>query len=206
MGVDFAKAALAAGHTVVATGRDTDAGPRLWEIRRPADRQARRHHRTDAEARLGPPSDRFPAASTCWSTMPATSLRLFEELTPEQIDRQSGGTLPHRPDECHRAVLPIMRKHRSGHIISISSTAGPSGLPSVGICRGEFGLEGWMGVRCSKRLRRSASPPDREPGSFRTELLEPASVTYAEPFHRGLRRPHGGAAESGGSTERPAGR
>lgn len=47
----------------------------------------------------------------------------FEELTQEQFDRQLATTLI-GPMNVTRAVLPIMRKQRSGHIISISSLAG----------------------------------------------------------------------------------
>jgi len=43
-------------------------------------------------------------------------------LTPEQIERQLG-TLLIGPMNVTRAVLPVMRKQRSGHVISISSTA-----------------------------------------------------------------------------------
>ncbi len=43
-------------------------------------------------------------------------------MTPEQIERQLG-TLLIGPMNVTRAVLPVMRKQRSGHVISISSTA-----------------------------------------------------------------------------------
>ena len=45
MGVEFAKAALAAGHKVVATGRNPDAVAKCSAGRRPAGRQARRDQR-----------------------------------------------------------------------------------------------------------------------------------------------------------------
>src|SRR5207244_13566197 len=51
----------------------------------------------------------------------------FEELRPEQIERQFA-TLLIGPMNVTRAVLPVMRKQRSGHIISISSTAGLVGF------------------------------------------------------------------------------
>ena len=47
----------------------------------------------------------------------------FEELTPEQIERQIATNL-FGPMNVTRAVLPVMRKQRSGHVVSISSTAG----------------------------------------------------------------------------------
>src|SRR5882762_5519721 len=57
-----------------------------------------------------------------------------------------------------------------------------SGLRSARLTprRSSASRAGWS--RCSKMSRRSASPPlIVNPGFFRTELLEPASVTYAGP-------------------------
>ena len=59
MGVDIAKAALAAGHAVVATGRNTDTRHRrARRARRPAGRQARRHR--PRRRRGGRPGGRRP--------------------------------------------------------------------------------------------------------------------------------------------------
>jgi short-subunit dehydrogenase len=69
----------------------------------------------------------------------------FEELTPEQIERQLATSLI-GPMNVTRAVLPVMRKQRSGHIISISSSAGlAAGFDFVSAyAASKFGLEGWM--------------------------------------------------------------
>jgi NAD(P)-dependent dehydrogenase (short-subunit alcohol dehydrogenase family) len=81
-----------------------------------------------------------------------------------------------------RAVLPVMRKQRSGHIISISSGAGILGFAFCSAyAAAKFGLEGWM-----ESLQQEVAPfgittTIVNPGFFRTELLEAASVTYAEP-------------------------
>jgi len=50
----------------------------------------------------------------------------FEELTPEQIERQLATTSLIGSMNVTRAVLPVMREQRSGHIISISSSLGVS--------------------------------------------------------------------------------
>src|SRR5207244_9008435 len=105
----------------------------------------------------------------------------FEELTPEQIERQVKTALI-GPMNVTRAVLPVMRTQRSGHIISISSGARLLGFAFCSAyAASKFGLEGWM-----ESLQQEVAPCGItttivNPGFFRTELLEPASVTSAEP-------------------------
>jgi NAD(P)-dependent dehydrogenase (short-subunit alcohol dehydrogenase family) len=81
-----------------------------------------------------------------------------------------------------RAVLPVMRKQRAGHIISISSTAGLAGFAFCSAyAAAKFGLEGWMESLQQEVAPFGVTTTIVNPGFFRTELLEPASVTYAEP-------------------------
>src|SRR5256886_6005521 len=128
MGVDFVKAALAAGHTVVATGRDSNVvakavgrSDNLLVLKLDVT------NRADAAAAVQAAVDRFGRIDVLVNNAGNFFAGYFEELTPEQIDRQLG-TLLIGPMNVTRAVLPIMRKHRSGHIISISSTAGLVGF------------------------------------------------------------------------------
>jgi NAD(P)-dependent dehydrogenase (short-subunit alcohol dehydrogenase family) len=80
-----------------------------------------------------------------------------------------------------RAVLPVMRKQRSGHVVSISSTAGLVGQAFCSAyAASKFGVEGWM-----ESLRFEIEPfgirtTIVEPGFFRTDLLEEASTSWAE--------------------------
>jgi NAD(P)-dependent dehydrogenase (short-subunit alcohol dehydrogenase family) len=70
----------------------------------------------------------------------------FEEITPEQMGKQLATSLI-GPMNVTRAVLPIMRKQRSGRIISISSSAGLTGFEyCTAYSASKFGLEGWMDV------------------------------------------------------------
>ncbi|HEY6207519.1 MAG TPA: SDR family NAD(P)-dependent oxidoreductase [Gemmatimonadales bacterium] len=182
MGVDFVKAALAAGHAVVATGRDTDAVARA--VGKSGDLLVLKldvTDRADAAGAARAAVDRFGRIDVLVNNAGNFFAGYFEELTPEQIERQLG-TLLIGPMNVTRAVLPVMRKQRSGHIISISSTAGLVGFAFCSAyAAAKFGLEGWM-----ESLQQEVAPfgittTVVNPGFFRTELLEPASVTYAEP-------------------------
>jgi NAD(P)-dependent dehydrogenase (short-subunit alcohol dehydrogenase family) len=128
MGTDFAKAALAAGHAVVATGRNTDAVARA--VSESADLLVVKldiTSRADAEAAAEAAVDRFGRIDVLVNNAANFYAGYFEELTPEQVERQLTTSLL-GPMNVTRAVLPVMRKQRSGHILSISSSAGLVGF------------------------------------------------------------------------------
>ena len=104
----------------------------------------------------------------------------FEELTPEQIERQLSTSLV-GPMNVARAVLPVMRKQRSGHIISISSSAGLAGFEfCTAYSASKFGLEGWMEALHPEVAPFGTTTTIVNPGFFRTELLTEESTQYAE--------------------------
>jgi NAD(P)-dependent dehydrogenase (short-subunit alcohol dehydrogenase family) len=79
-----------------------------------------------------------------------------------------------------RAVLPVMRQQRSGHIISISSAAGLAGFEfSTAYCASKFGLEGWMEALHPEVAPFGINTTIVNPGFFRTELLTDQSTSYA---------------------------
>src|SRR5206468_3287126 len=145
LGVDIAKAALAAGHAVVASGRDS---VRVSEaLGRSNDVLAVKLDVTsgvDAGAAVRAAVERFGRIDVLVNNAASFYAGYFEELTPEQMDRQLAASLI-GPMNVTRAVLPVMRKQRSGHIISISSSAGLSGFEfGTAYAASKFGVEGWM--------------------------------------------------------------
>src|SRR5256885_6542658 len=182
MGVDFVKAALAAGHAVVGTGRDPDAVAKavgesddLLVVKLDVTSRA------DAEAAVRAAVNRFGRIDVLVNNAGNFFAGYFEELMPEQINRQLG-TLLIGPMNVTRAVLPVMRKQRSGHIISISSTAGLVGFAFCSAyAAAKFGLEGWMESLQPEVAPFGIATTIVNPGFFRTELLTEESVTYAEP-------------------------
>jgi NAD(P)-dependent dehydrogenase (short-subunit alcohol dehydrogenase family) len=183
MGADFAKAALAAGHSVVASGRDTARvsnalGPSNDLLPVTLDVTSR----ADAEAAVQAAVVRFGRIDVLVNNAASFYAGFFEELTPEQVDRQLATSLI-GPMTVARAVLPVMRKQRSGHIISISSSAGlAAGFDFVSAyAASKFGLEGWMESLQAEVAPFGIHTTIVNPGFFRTELLTEQSTNYAEP-------------------------
>ena len=183
MGVEFVRAALAAGHAVVASGRDIDRVSKasgqsndLLPVRLDVTSRA------DAEAAVEAAVDRFGRIDVLVNNAASFYAGYFEELTPEQFDRQLATSLI-GPMNVTRAVLPVMRKQRSGHIISISSSAGiAAGFEFVSAyAASKFGLEGWMESLQVEVAPFGISTTIVNPGFFRTELLTEQSTNCAEP-------------------------
>ena len=181
MGVDIAKAALAAGNAVVATGRDPEATTRaIGEAHDLLVVQLDVTVLSEAEAAVNAAVERFGSIDVLVNNAGNFQAGFFEELTPEQVERQLTTSLL-GPMHVTRAVLPVMRRQRSGHIITISSSAGLAGQEfCTAYSASKFGLEGWM-----ESLRLEIEPfgihtTIVNPGFFRTELLSPQSTTYAE--------------------------
>ena len=181
MGVDFSKAALAAGHAVVATGRRPSA---VAKAIGPSDDllvcKLDVTNRADAEAATQAALARFGRVDVLVNNAANFQAGFFEELSPEQVDRQLSTSLI-GPMNVTRAVLPVMRAQRSGHIVSISSSAGLAGFEfCTAYSASKFGLEGWMDALHAEIARFGITTTVVNPGFFRTELLTDESTQYAE--------------------------
>jgi NAD(P)-dependent dehydrogenase (short-subunit alcohol dehydrogenase family) len=182
LGTDIAQAALVDGNAVVATGRNTDA---VSEAVGDADDllvlKLDVTSRADAQAAVRAAVDRFGRIDVLVNNAGNFYAGYFEELTPEQIEQQLATGLI-GPMNVTRAVLPVMRKQRSGHLISISSTAGFAGFEFCSAyAASKFGLEGWTESLQPEVAPFGISTTIVNPGFFRTKLLTKESVTYAEP-------------------------
>jgi NAD(P)-dependent dehydrogenase (short-subunit alcohol dehydrogenase family) len=181
MGVDFANAALAAGHKVVATGRDTERlSKTLGQSRDLLTVKLDVTRADDAEAAVGAAVARFGRIDVLVNNAASFYAGYFEELTPEQFERQLATSLI-GPMNVTRAVLPVMRKQRSGHLVAISSSAGLVGFEFCSAyAASKFGLEGWMESLAPEVAPFGISTTVVNPGFFRTELLSEQSTSYAE--------------------------
>ena len=182
MGADIAKAALAAGYAVVATGRNTDAVSKA--VGESGDLLVVKldvTSRADAEAAATAAVDRFGRIDVLVNNAGNFYAGFFEELSPEDV-RAQVETLLFGPMNVTRAVLPIMRRQRSGLVVTISSVAGIVGQEFVSAyCASKFGIEGWMESLTPEVAPFGIRTMIVEPGFFRTELLTEASTNYPEP-------------------------
>ena len=182
MGVDIAQAALAAGHNVVATGRNTDTVGKAvgnhenllvvgLDLTKPVDSEAA------ATAAL----ERFGRIDVLVNNAGSFYAGYFEEVSPEQVRAQMETNL-FGPMNVTRAVLPVMRHQRNGHIITITSVAGIVGVDFCSAyATSKFALEGWMETLHTDIEPYGINTTIVEPGFFRTELLvEGASAIWPE--------------------------
>jgi NAD(P)-dependent dehydrogenase (short-subunit alcohol dehydrogenase family) len=181
MGVDIAQAALAAGHAVVATGRNPqkvidaigeseDLLAVKLDVTDPADAQAAVHAAVD----------RFGRIDVLVNNAGNFYAGYFEEISAADFRAQVETNL-FGPVNVTRAVLPVMRTQRAGLVVAISSIAGITGQEFVSAyAASKFGVEGWIESLTPEIAPFGIRTMLVEPGFFRTELLTPESTSYAE--------------------------
>jgi len=179
LGAQVAKAAMAAGDRVAATGRDPaavqrtlgghgDVLPLGLDVTDPAS----------IAAAVDAASAHFGRIDVLVNNAGYGHLGIFEESTPEEV-REQFNTNVFGLMEVTRAVLPVMRRQRAGHIINISSIGGLTGFASCTLYgSSKFAVEGF-----SENLQFDLAPfgihvTVVEPGFFRTDFLDQSSVRY----------------------------
>ena len=178
LGTDIAQSALAAGHQVVATGRDPkkvlDAIGEHENLLTVAlditDQEA-----ADAAAQAA--VDRFGRIDVLVNNAGNFYAGYFENTSPKQLRAQMETNF-FGPTNVTRAILPIMRTQRSGQVITVTSAAGLMGQEFVAAyAASKFALEGWMESLRYDVERFGIKTMAVEPGFFRTELLVEGSST-----------------------------
>jgi NAD(P)-dependent dehydrogenase (short-subunit alcohol dehydrogenase family) len=182
LGLEIARAALEAGDTVIATARNPQP------IVEALDAFAERLHTipldvTDHAAidkSVNAAKERFGRIDVLVNNAGYGQLGAFEEIAPETVSRQFA-TNVFGVFDVTRAVLPIMRAQRSGHVITISSIAGMQGFEGSSIyCATKHAVSGW-----SEGVAREVAPFGIKvtcvyPGRFRTDFLDGSSVRYGD--------------------------
>ena len=183
LGVDIVKAALAAGHAVVATARRAESIPQV--LGEHDDLMAVALDVTDpaaADAAVRATIERLGRLDVLVNNAGNFQAGFFEEMTPESFRAQIETTM-FGPVHVTRAALPQFRAQRSGLVMTISSTAGiaADGDFLTAYAASKFGVEGFMEGLAPEIAPFGIRTMIVEPGFFRTELLTPQSTQYADP-------------------------
>lgn len=182
LGIDISQKALAAGHSVVATGRNADKVRAA--VGEHQDLLAVSLDITDpaaATAAVEAAVERFGRIDVLVNNAGNFYAGYFENISAEQFRAQMETNF-FGPLNVTRAVLPVMRRQRSGQVITVTSTAGLIGQEfCAAYAASKFALEGWMESLRFDLAPYGISTMAVEPGFFRTELLvEGASTVWPE--------------------------
>ena len=182
LGVEIAQSALAVGHSVVATGRNS--GRVLSAIGEHENLLAVSLDITDGgEAQVAGQTaiERFGHIDVLVNNAGNFYAGYFENISPKQFEAQMETNF-FGPLNVTRAILPFMRQQRSGQVITITSTGGLIGQEfCAAYSASKFALEGWMECLRFDLAPYGISTMAVEPGFFRTELLvEGASTIWPE--------------------------
>lgn len=168
----LAEAVLAKGYRLIATARKPD---QLQDL---VEKYAGQVHTVGLDvtnldnirSAVDEAKDAFGRIDVLVNNAGYGTLGAIEEISDEAIKRQFDtnvfGTL-----NTIRAVLPIMRGQRSGHILNLSSVGGMVAFAATGIyCSTKFAVEG-----LSEALSKEVAPLGIkvtivEPGAFRTDF------------------------------------
>jgi NAD(P)-dependent dehydrogenase (short-subunit alcohol dehydrogenase family) len=181
IGAATARAALKAGDRVIATGRNLDkvrnalsdvAGDKLAFIQLDVTNEAQ------AKAAVDEAMKAYGRIDVLVNNAGYSLLGNFEELSTAEIEGLLSTNF-YGVIYVMRAVLPVMRKQRSGRIINISSLAGIVGFKHCGAySAAKFAVEG-----LSRSVAQEVEPfgikiVAVEPGFFRTDLLDAHNARY----------------------------
>jgi NAD(P)-dependent dehydrogenase (short-subunit alcohol dehydrogenase family) len=176
-GALIAEQALAAGDAVVATARDPStitarlgSHERLLATRLDVTNEAEAHQAAGAAVK------KFGRIDVLVNNAGYGLLGAIEEASAEETSKLFGtnvfGLLG-----VTRAILPQMRRQRSGHIINLSSVGGYAGYPGWGVYGAtKFAVEGISEALAGEVAPLGIHVTVVEPGFFRTDFLDETSL------------------------------
>ncbi|NHF65610.1 SDR family NAD(P)-dependent oxidoreductase [Xanthomonas hortorum] len=180
LGLGITRAVLDAGHRVVAAARKPEQitaalsgyGDRLLAVRLDVTKPE------EAEAAVALAKQTFGGIDVLVNNAGYGQLGWFENTSDEQI-RNQFETNVFGAMHVTRAVLPLMRERRSGHVFTVSSVAGIYAVAgSSTYSASKFAVEGWMEGLAEEVRPLGIAATIIEPGFFKTDFLDASSVAY----------------------------
>ena len=179
-GALIAKEALSAGDAVVATARNPQSAidaigdhPNLLALPLDVTDEAQAHEAAAAAVK------RFGRIDILVNNAGFGLLGAVEEASAEEIERlyrtNVFGLLG-----VTRAILPHMRRQRSGHILNLSSVGGYRSGAGFGVyCSTKFAVEGLSEALAQELAPLGIKVTIIEPGYFRTDFLDASSLAVS---------------------------
>ncbi len=181
LGALMAEAALADGNAVVATGRNAAAiAERFGESAALLPFTLDVTDEAQAKAAVEAAVQKFGRIDVLINNAGFGLLAAVEESSDAEArriyDTNVFGLL-----SVTRAVLPVMRKRRSGHVINVSSIVGYQALAGVGVYSStKFAVEGITEALHAELKPLGIHATLIEPGFFRTDFLDTSSLAVGK--------------------------
>ena len=181
IGLEIAKATLAAGHAVVATSRRSadvtralGAHERLLAVDLDVTDAASIH------AAVAAAQTRFGGVDVLVNNAGYGQMGMFEDTTDAEV-RAQFETNVFGLFNVTRAVLPGMRARRRGHVMNLSSVAGSVGFTTATTyCASKFAVEGFSYSLAGEVKDFGIHVTIVSPGFIRTDFLEPTSIRNSD--------------------------
>lgn len=180
LGAHIAQAALDAGDRVVVTARRAaaleahfnDRPDRVLKLELDVTDQAQAHVAVDATLA------RFGRLDVLVNNAGYGQLGPFETNAQADVERQFQTNVFGVFNVC-RAVLPLMRAQRSGHVFNLSSMGGLIGMGGAALySASKFAVEGFSESLAQEVASFGIRVTLVEPGVFRTDFLDPSSMAF----------------------------
>lgn len=182
IGACIARAALAAGDRVVATGRNAKALEA--SLGKTAENllvlQADVNDEGQVSAAVEQAEAHFGRIDVLVNNAGYGQIGAFEEISASDVEEQFK-TNVFGLFTVTRAILPIMRRQRSGHIFNISSVVGYIGRPRISIyCASKFAVSGFSEALAPEVAPFGIKVTVVEPGVFRTDFADASSMRFGD--------------------------
>lgn len=179
LGAAIVRQVLARGDQVVAASRRPEAARGLTEGAHLLSVRLDVTSENDAVAAVDEAVDRFGRIDFLVNNAGRSLLGAVEEATASEVEEVFATNL-FGVLAVTRAVLPIMRRQSSGAIVNIGSMGGFAQSPGWGVYGAtKFALEGLSEALAAEVQPLGIRVTIVEPGSFRTDFLDSASLRFA---------------------------